>query len=78
MLKGRIIKNISNDYLVETNEGLFNCKARGKFRVTSLTPLVGDLVEIDEKNNYILNILKRVNELKRPNVANIDIAIITR
>ncbi len=76
MLKGKIIKNISNDYVVLVNSTLINCKARGKFRMANLTPLVGDLVEIDEKNNYILNILKRTNELKRPNVANIDVALI--
>ena len=75
-MKGIIIKNISNTYLVETNKKKYNCLPRGKFRLTTSTPLVGDHVIFDEKNNYILEILKRKNELIRPPVANIDYAII--
>ena len=75
-MKGIIIKNISNTYLVETNKKKYNCLPRGKFRLTKSTPLVGDHVIFDEKNNYILEILKRKNELIRPPVANIDYAII--
>jgi len=76
MLKGKIIKNISNSYRVLSDNKSYDCKPRGKFREMGLTPLVGDLVEIDEKNNYIINILPRKNELKRPSVSNIDIALI--
>lgn len=75
-MKGLIIKNISNDYLVKTNKGEFLCKARGKFRNDKITPLVGDKVEIDEINNIILNIEKRKNSLIRPSVSNIDQALI--
>ena len=75
-MKGIIIKNISNTYLVETNKKKYNCLPRGKFRLTKSTPLVGDHVIFDEKNNYILETLKRKNELIRPPVANIDYAII--
>ncbi len=75
-MKGIIIKNISNTYLVETNKKKYNCLPRGKFRLTKSTPLVGDHVIFDEKNNYILEILKRKNELIRPPVANIDYTII--
>lgn len=76
MLKGRIIKNISNSYLVKTSNKEYTCTPRGKFRDMGLTPLVGDNVEIDEENNYILNILPRVNELSRPKISNIDYAVI--
>lgn len=76
MLKGRIIKNISNSYTVKVNSKEFVCTPRGKFRDLGLTPLVGDNVEIDEENNYILNILPRVNELERPRISNIDCAVI--
>ena len=75
-MKGRIIKNISNDYTVDTGTNLYICKPRGKFRINNITPLVGDIVEIDEINNYIINIYPRKNELIRPSIANIDIAVI--
>ena len=76
MLKGKIIKNISNLYVVEANNNLYECHPRGKFRNLKLTPLVGDIVEFDEQNNYILNILPRKNSLERPSISNIDIALI--
>ena len=75
-MEGRIIKNISNDYVVKTDDNLYTCKPRGKFRKDNITPLVGDIVEIDIENNYILDIKKRNNSLVRPSVANIDKAII--
>ena len=75
-MEGRIIKNISNDYVVKVDNELYTCKPRGKFRISNLTPLVGDIVEIDENNNYIIDIKKRKNSLIRPSVSNIDKAII--
>ena len=76
MLKGRIIKNISNSYVVKTKDKDYTCTPRGKFRDMGLTPLVGDIVEIDEDNNYILKIDERKNELDRPRISNIDYALI--
>ena len=73
---GKIIKQISNDYTVKIGNELYVCKARGKFRNDKITPLVGDNVVIDIKNKYILEILKRTNELSRPSVANIDQVLI--
>lgn len=73
---GRIIKLISNDYTVLSENKIYICKSRGKFRNMKLTPLVGDMVKFDEKNNYILDILPRKNELIRPPVSNIDQAFI--
>lgn len=76
-MEGIIIKNISNDYTVRTNNNdLVVCKPRGKFRNSKLTPLVGDKVVIDKDEKVILEIKKRKNELIRPRVANIDQAII--
>lgn len=75
-MEGRIIKNISNDYVVKVDNKLYTCKPRGKFRISNLTPLVGDIVEIDNNNNYIIDIKKRKNSLIRPSVSNIDKAII--
>ena len=76
MLKGMIVKNISDTYTVKENKNLYECKARGKFRNKGLTPLVGDIVEFDPEQNYILDIKERKNELARPSVSNIDIALI--
>ena len=75
-MRGRIIKNISNDYTISNNGTLYTCKPRGKFRLNNPVPLVGDIVEFDEINNYILNIEPRKNELIRPSIANIDMAVI--
>ena len=75
-VKGKIIKQISNDYTVEVKDKLYICKARGKFRNMGITPLVGDNAYIDTLNNYILDIEPRVNELIRPTIANVDQAVI--
>ena len=72
---GKIVKQVSNDYTVKSDK-LYICKARGKFRNIHVTPLVGDNVEFDPDNKYILNILDRRNELERPSIANVDQAVI--
>lgn len=71
---GRIIKNISNDYTVQLEEKKVICKPRGVFRNKKITPLVGDIVEVD--NNIINKIFERKNELIRPPLSNIDNALI--
>ena len=73
---GTIIKNISNDYTVTSNNQIYICKPCGKLRNQKKIPLVGDQVTFDEKNNYILDIHKRKNELIRPPIANVDQAIV--
>ena len=75
-MQGKIIKQISNDYTVKSKDNIYICKPRGKFRQMEVSPLVGDEVFFDDKENYILEILPRKNELKRPSIANIDKAII--
>lgn len=76
-MQGRIIKVISNDYtVIGENHKYYICKSRGKFRNEKIKPLVGDFVIFDAENNYILEILKRKNELVRPPVSNIDQVII--
>lgn len=76
MLKGIIVKNISNIYTVLANNQRINCTPRGKFRNEKKTPLVGDECIIDEQNKYILELLPRKNELKRPSVCNVDFCLI--
>ncbi len=75
-MQGQIIKILSNDYFVLSNDDVYICKSRGKFRKDNITPLVGDYVIFDSKYNYILDILPRKNSLFRPAVANIDQAFI--
>lgn len=75
-MKGQIVKILSNLYSVNSNNKLYECHSRGKFRKDNIKPVVGDYVVFDDKNNYILDILPRKNILIRPPVANIDQAII--
>jgi len=75
-MQGRIIKIISNDYTVYSNNKEYICKCRGLFRNQNIKPVVGDIVEFDEKNNYILKIITRKNSLIRPLIANVDQALI--
>lgn len=75
-MQGKIIRIISNLYTVKCSDGKYDCQARGKFRNDKITPLVGDDCIIDKDNKYILEILPRKNELKRPLVSNIDTAVI--
>ena len=76
-MNGQIIKVISNDYTVklDNNEKII-CKPRGVFRNRNITPLAGDFVKVNYENRIIEDILPRKNELKRPPVSNIDIAIV--
>ncbi len=71
-MEGQIVKILSNLYFVESNQQIYECHSRGKFRNQKITPIVGDFVVFDEKQNYILEILPRKNALVRPLVANID------
>lgn len=75
-MKGKIVKQISNDYTVKVDDKFIVCKARGKFKNMGITPLVGDNVEIDIENKYILEVLPRTSMLKRPSIANVDQALI--
>jgi len=75
-MEGQIVKILSNLYFVEKDNKIYECHSRGKFRNMKVTPVVGDFVLFDEKQNYILEILPRKNSLIRPLVANIDQAFI--
>lgn len=75
-MEGQIVKILSNLYTVNSNGKIYDCHSRGKFRNENITPLVGDFVKFDEKNNYILEILPRKNSLERPLVSNVDQGLI--
>jgi len=76
-MEGKIIKLNKNIFTVRTNDGtLYECLTRGKLRHESVSPIVGDNVEIDIQTKTIEKVLKRKNELVRPQVSNIDKLII--
>ena len=75
-MKGQITKILSNLYFVTSNDKVYECHSRGRFRNDNITPLVGDYVVFDNKDNYILRIEDRINKLDRPPVANITQAFI--
>lgn len=78
MKKARIIKIVSSRYEVLDEMGnRLLCVAMGKLR-KSKSPVVGDLVMIEEFENQIgiQKILPRKNKLVRPSIANVDQAII--
>ena len=81
-MQGKIIKGIAGFYYVYVeNKGIYECKAKGKFRNKSIKPLVGDNVMVDiideeKKKGNISEILERKNQLIRPAVANVDQAMI--
>ncbi len=72
---GVILKGIGGFYYVRTDDGVFECKAKGKFRKEKISPLAGDRVTVTIRNdeeNTIDKIHERKNFLVRPPVANID------
>lgn len=75
-MNGQVIRVISNLYTVKIGEQLYGCRARGIFRKEKITPMVGDNVIVDTDYNVIVKILPRKNELKRPVVANVDVAVV--
>ncbi len=74
-MTGIILKAISSFYYVSCENGIYECKARGNFRKTGVSPVVGDRVQIsvtDGLYGVIEHIEKRKNLLTRPIIANID------
>ncbi len=81
-MQGKILKGISGFYYVHVAEsGIYECRAKGVFRQQKIRPLTGDLVGIavldeEEKTGNVEKIFPRKNELFRPAVANIDMALV--
>ena len=81
-MQGKIVKGISGFYYVHVvGTGIYECKAKGVFRNKKVKPLVGDNVEIavvdeEKKKGNVEAILPRKNELIRPAVSNIDMALV--
>lgn len=74
-MNGKIIKALSGFYYVGCEDGVYECRARGNFRKSGITPLVGDNAVItasDASHGVVEEILPRSSSLFRPAVANID------
>jgi len=81
-IEGKILKGIGGFYYISDKDDVVHeCKARGRFRKDKIVPLPGDNVVFSpqegEKYGFIEEITPRINQLKRPQVANIDQVIIT-
>ncbi|NLO82221.1 MAG: ribosome small subunit-dependent GTPase A [Clostridiales bacterium] len=72
MEKGIIIKGIGGFYEVILGDDIIRCTLRGKFRKDGITPMVGDRVEVNTKDEVIEAVLPRKNQFRRPLVSNID------
>lgn len=73
------MKSIGGFYYVRCDGKIYECKARGSFRKSGSSPIVGDNVTItvpDDGYAAIEAILPRRNKLKRPALANIDALVI--
>lgn len=77
-MQGIIIKGIGGFYYVMMEDKIIECKARGKFRHSELTPMVGDRVEINISGDKgtIDKIYERENMLIRPAVANVTQSLV--
>lgn len=78
-LKGVLMKSIGGFYYVRCDGKEYECKARGSFRKSGNSPVVGDRVEISVPEDgfaSIEEISPRTNKLKRPALANIDTLVI--
>lgn len=81
MINGKILKGIGGFYYVDTESGLYECRARGIFRKDNVTPLVGDdvfinIVDCENKKGVLEEIKPRKSELIRPQISNVDKAFI--
>lgn len=75
VLEGFVIKCLGGRYTVQTDQGLFVCSARGRFRKEGVTPCAGDRVKIESESNgtgILAEVLPRKNFLVRPLAANLD------
>ena len=76
--EGKIINIISNIFYVEVNKKIYECTSRGIFKNSEIKPVVGDnvIIEIEENTGNIIEVLDRINYIKRPKMANLDSLIL--
>jgi len=70
---------MSGFFYVESAAGMVECRARGRFRLENITPLVGDRVEFmptEPGKGFLTSVFPRKNAFIRPPIANIDKMVI--
>lgn len=77
VFSGRIVKALSGFYYVETENGISECRARGRLR-GGMPPLVGDYVRfsLSAGKGMIEEICEESNRFIRPPAANIDVLVL--
>jgi len=72
-IKGKIINIVSNIFYVEVDQKIYECTSRGIFKQSDIKPVVGDnvIIEAEENTGNILEVLDRINYIKRPKIANL-------
>ncbi len=83
-MTGRVIYSSGGNYKVLSEGKTVFCKPLGKFRNENIKILVGDIVEVEinedkegmEEINVITHLHERNNEFVRPNISNVDNAIL--
>ena len=71
-MEGRIVGLSCGIYSINCDGKIYQAPARGLFRKQDVKPVVGDIVNYDEKDNIIKDVKPRLSFLKRPPIANID------
>ena len=71
-MEGRIVGLNCGFYSVLADGVIFKVKAKGAFRIKSIKPVVGDLVELDDTYFIINSVSPRQSYLKRPVIANLS------
>lgn len=74
MKTGIIQQSLSGFYDILADGQIYRTRGRGNFRARKIKPIVGDRVEFED--GYLLKVLPRKNQLVRPPVANVDIAVV--
>ena len=86
-MEGVILKGIGGFYYVEDADGsIYECRARGLFRLDGVTPLAGDRVLFSVTGNmtqsglykegFVEEILPRINAFDRPPCANVELLVL--
>ena len=78
-MTGRIIKQTGGFYYVDCDGQIIECRARGVFRKEGVTPLVGDIADVEMTaggKGFVTALHPRKNSMVRPAVANIDLLLL--
>ena len=79
-MEGIVLSGVGGLYTVLSDGREYPLRGQNKMRHERVRPVSGDMVEFEpgagEDNGWLVRILPRKNELKRPNVANLDLLVV--